>query len=88
MVRAATLADGTLSLKPYLDYLLDIGAVEHVQVKWGKSYRWVIKIGGKKYLYRGGHEINNSLKKKIVSLYTSMENISSSSNTKTIIVSV
>ena len=53
MVRAATLADGMLSLKPDLDYLLDNGAAEHDQVKWGKRYRWVINTGGKTYLYKG-----------------------------------
>ena len=74
MVRAATLADGTLSLAHYLDYLLDHGVAPHVKVKWGKSYRWVIKIGGKKYQYKGGDEFNKNLKKKIVSLYIRMDN--------------
>ena len=46
MLRAATLKDGTLSLKPYLDYLLDNQAAEHVKVKWGKTYRWVVIIWG------------------------------------------
>ena len=67
-------ASGLPSLRPYLQYLLDNGAAEHVKVKWGKNYRWVIKIGGKKYQYKGGDEFNNSLKKKIVSLYISMDN--------------
>ncbi|MCR9066870.1 MAG: hypothetical protein NXI00_23060 [Cytophagales bacterium] len=60
-------ASGLPSLRPYLNYLIDRGQAEHVQVKWGTGYRWVIKIGGKTYPYKGGHEINNSLKKKNVS---------------------
>ena len=73
MIKQEFRADGLPSLRPYLQYLLDNGAAEHVKVKWGNSYRWVIKIGGKKYPYKGGDEFNNSLKKKIVSLYIEME---------------
>ena len=54
------------SVKPYLDYLLENGAANHEKVKWGKSERWVIVIGGKKYQYKGGDNINKNLKIKIV----------------------
>ena len=74
MIKQEFRADGLPSLRPYLQYLLDNGAAEHVKVKWGNSYRWVIKIGGKTYQYQGGDEFNNSLKNKIVSLYIEMEN--------------
>jgi len=70
------------SMKPYLDYLLDNGAAEHVKVKWGKGYRWVVIIGGKKYTYKGGHDINKNLKKKIVPLYISMSDKSLNNNSK------
>ena len=65
------------SLKPYLNYLLDNGAAEQVNVKWGKGHRNVIIIGGKKYQYKGGDEFNKNLKKKITSLYISMSEKSS-----------
>ena len=74
MIRAATLEDGTLSLKPYLDYLLDNQAAEHAKVKWGKAYRWVVNIGGKRYPYKGGYDINKNLQKKIVHIYIDMTN--------------
>ena len=65
-----------------LQYLLDAGEAQYpVEVKWGKRYRWVIKIGCKTYPYKGGHEINNNLKKKIVSLYISMSDKPSNENT-------
>ena len=75
---------GLPSLKPYLKYLLDNGAAEQVNVKWGKGHRNVIIIGGKKYQYKGGDEFNKNLKKKITSLYISMSNKSSNKNTKSI----
>lgn len=42
MVRAATLPDDMLSLKPYLNYLVETEAAEHAQTKWGRRYRWAI----------------------------------------------
>ena len=65
MIQQEFRADGLPSSRPYLQYILDHGAAEHVKVKWGKSYRWVIKIGGKKYSYKGGHEIKKNLKRKL-----------------------
>ena len=65
-------ASGIPSLRPYLNYFLENGAAQHVKVKWGKSERYVIIIGGKKFQYEGGHDVNKNLKKKIVSLYISM----------------
>ena len=41
-------ASGIPSLQPNLDSFLETGAAEHVKVKWGKSERYVIIIGGKK----------------------------------------
>jgi len=64
--------DGLPSMRPYLKYLLDRGYAEQVNVKWGKGHRNVIIIGGKKYLYKGGNEFNNNLKKRITSLYITM----------------
>ena len=40
-------ASGIQPLRPYLHILLANAVAEHVQVKWGKSDRWVLKIGGK-----------------------------------------
>ena len=82
MIQQEFRADGLPSLRPYLKYLLDNGLAEHVQVKWGKSYRWVMKIGGKTYAYKGGHEINNYLRKKIVSIFLEMENKSLNNKSK------
>ena len=76
--------DGLPSMRPYLNYLLDNGATEQVNVKWGKGYRNVIVIGGKKYLYKGGDEFNKNLKKKITSLYISMSDNSSKEKKKII----
>ena len=73
MIQQEFRADGLPSVRPYLQYLLDNGLAEHVQVKWGKSYMWAIKIGGKTYPYKGGHEINKNFTKKNVSLYISMD---------------
>ena len=42
-------ASGLPALRPYLDYLLEHGAAEHVKVKLGKSERYVVIIGGKKF---------------------------------------
>lgn len=82
MVRAATLADGMLSLKPYIDYLLDDGAATHVKHMWGKRDRYVISIGGKTNLYTSCHEIKNSLNNKRVSCYIDMEDNSFNKNQK------
>ena len=60
------------SVKPYLDYLLDNGTVKQEIVKWGNGSRNVIIIDGKKYQYKGGHDINKNLKNKIVTLYILM----------------
>ena len=72
-------ASGLPSLKPYLNYLIDRGHAEHVKVKRGKGERNVIIIEGKKYSYKGGHEINKNLKKKITSFYITMSDKSSNS---------
>lgn len=71
------------SMKQCLDYLLENGAAKHEKVKWGKSEHWVIIIGGKKYQYKGGNNINKNLKKKIVPLYISMSSKPSKQNTNT-----
>ena len=76
--------DGAPSMRPYLQYLLDTGAAEHVKVKWGKGHRNVIIIHGKKYQYKGGHDINNNLKKIITSLYINMSDKSLDQKKKTI----
>ena len=62
-------SSGIPSMKPYLDYLLENGAAKHVTVRWGQSYRKVIFIEGNEYQYKGGHDINNNLKNKVVPLY-------------------
>ena len=62
-------SSGIPSMKPYLDYLLENGAAKHVTIRWGQSYRKVIVIGGKRYQYKGGDNINRNLKNKIVPLY-------------------
>ena len=62
----------TPSLRPYLNSLLENGVSEHVKVQWGKSERYFIIIGGKKYQYKGGHDINTNIGKKMVALYISM----------------
>ena len=72
------------SMKPYSDYLLENGAAKHVTVRWGQSYRKVIFIGGKRYQYKGGDNINKNLKKEIVALYISMSSKPSKQNTNTI----
>ena len=66
-------ASGIPSLRPYLNYLLENGAAEHVKVKWGKGERYVIIIEGKKYPWKGGHDINKHLGKKIVSIYSNVK---------------
>ena len=74
--------DGIPSMKPHLDYLIQHGHADHVQVKWGKGHRWVIIIEGKKYPYKGGYDINKNLKKKITSLYISMSTNTQNKNKK------
>ena len=73
-------ASGFPSLRPYLNYLLENGVAEHVKVKWGRSERYVINIDGKKFKYKGGHDINKNLGKNIIALYISMSNKSSNTN--------
>ena len=51
-------ASGIPSVRPYLTYLLENGAAEHVKVKWGNGERYVITVDGKKYQYSGGHDIS------------------------------
>ena len=51
-----------------------------MQVKWGRSERYVIIIEGKKFLYKGGHDINKNLGKKIVALSISMSDKGSNKN--------
>ena len=60
MIQQEFRADGLPSLIPYLQYIIDNGLSEHVQVKWGKSYRWAINIGGKQYQYKGGDELSKN----------------------------
>ena len=57
---------------------------KNVTVRWGQSYRKVIFIEGKKYHYKGGHDINKNLKNKIVPLYISMSEKASNSKSKTL----
>ena len=55
-----------------LQYLLDAGEAETVNVKWGKGFRNVIVISGKKYPYKVHGEINKRLSEKVSSLYIDM----------------
>ena len=75
MIQQEFRADGLPSLKPYLNYLIDHGAAEQVNVKWGKGHRNVIVImssllGVNTCQYTGGNEFNNRLNKTVVSLCT------------------
>ena len=58
-------ASGIPSLRPYLNYLLENGAAEHLKANWVKGERYVIIIEGKKYPYKDGHDINKNLGKEI-----------------------
>ena len=58
--------DGLPSLEPYLNYLLNNGAAEQVNVKWGKGHRNVTIIGGKKYQYKGVMSVIRTWKRKIL----------------------
>ena len=60
------------SVKSYLNYVLEDGHAEHVNVKWGTGHRNVIIIEGKKYQYKGGDAFNKNLENKISALYISM----------------
>ena len=62
-------ASGIPPLRPYLHYLLENGAADHVKVKWGKGGPYVITMEGKKYPYKGGHDINKNLGGKMVNTY-------------------
>ena len=62
-------ASGIPSLRPYWDSLLENGLAGHVKVKWGKSERYVIIIEGKKFQYKGGDDINKTLRRNNVALY-------------------
>ena len=53
------------SLRPYLNSLLEKELAEHVKVEWGKSEPYVIIIDGKRYQYKGGHDINKTLERKL-----------------------
>ena len=75
-------ASGIPSLRPYLNMLIANGLAEHVQVKWGKSYRWVIKIGCKSYQYNGSLDINKNLQNKISQVYIDMSNKSLNNKSK------
>ena len=72
------------SMKPYLDYRLENGAAKHIIVRWGQGYRKVIISVGKKSQYKGGDNINKSLKIKTAPLYRSMSPKPSKQITKTI----
>ena len=69
-------------LLPYLNSLIENGLAEHVKVKWGKSERYVIIIGGKTYQNKGGHDVNKNIGKKIVAFYISMSDKSSNEKIK------
>ena len=84
MIKQELNSSGLPSLKPYLSYLLENGAAKHEKVMCGKSERWVITIGDKRYQYKGGHNINKNLNNKIVPLYISMSSKPSKQNTNTI----
>ena len=73
-------ASGIPSLLSCLNSLLENGAAQHVKVKWGKSERYVINIDGKRYAYKGGHDNNKNLGKKIRALHISMSDKSSNKN--------
>jgi len=75
---------GLPSVKPYLRYLLENGAAKHSIIRWGQSYRKVIFIGGKKYQYKGDHDINKNLKSKIAALYISMSEKASNRKSETL----
>ena len=63
---------GIPTMKPYLAYLIQIGAVNHLKVKWGKGDRWAIQIGDKKCAYNWGNDINKNLRNKNVALHIRM----------------
>ena len=84
MIKQEFNSSGLPSAKPYLYYLLEKEAAKHVTIRWGQSYRKVIFIGGKRYQYKGGDNINRNLKNKIVPLYISMSSKPSKQNTNTI----
>jgi hypothetical protein len=67
-----------------LQYLLDAGEAQFVEVKWGKGHRNVVLFKGKKYQYKGGANLNKNLLKSILPLYISMSEKSSIHNTNTI----
>ena len=73
--------DGHPSVKNCLNYLLENGHAEHVNVKWGNGHRNVIIIEGKKYQYKGGDAFNKNLENTISALYISMSNKASNKNT-------
>ena len=77
-------ASGIPSLRPYLNYLLENGAANPVTVKWGKSERYDIITEGKRYQYKGGHDINKHIGKKVIALYISMSDKSSNKKINTI----
>ena len=58
-------ASGIPSLRPDLNSLLENGVAQHFKVKWGKSERYVIIIDGKEYQYKGWHDINKILERKL-----------------------
>ena len=73
-------ASGIPSLRTYLNSVLENGLAEHVKVKWGKSERYITDIGGKKYPYKGGRDVNKNLGQKIIALYVGMTDESSNKN--------
>ena len=75
-------ASGIPALRPYLNSLLETGAAEHVKVKWGKSERYVIIIGGKRYQYKAGRDINKNIGNKIIAKNISISDKTSNKNTK------
>ena len=62
-------ASGIPSLRPYLNSLIENGLAEEIKVKGGKGERYVIMIEGKKYQYKGGHDINKHLGRMILAIY-------------------
>ena len=59
-------ASGIPSLRPYLNSLLKKWLAEQVKVKWGKSERYVIIIGGKTYPYKGGTILTKTSERKLL----------------------
>jgi hypothetical protein len=62
-----------------LQALIRAGHATDENIKWGRGYRRVIILGGKKYQYNG-NTISRILKNKIYSMYIDMPATSSNQN--------